>query len=102
MTSELSCQNCQSSNCPFSNLFQSDTHISELNLSQLAQGIHNLSADFIRNVQLYHAHIRRAEHGVFVGSHSEKDGVVPVLLAMDDDVERGWVGTIVEGEDGSS
>jgi hypothetical protein len=56
------------------------TYISELDLPQLSQCIHNLPADFIGDVELDHAHVRRAEHGVLVVHHGEEDWVLVQIL----------------------
>ena len=48
----------------------------ELDLPNLSQSIHNFAADFVGDVQLHHAHVRRAEHGVLVG-HSEEIVTIP-------------------------
>lgn len=37
------------------------SHISELHKANFAQGIHDFAADFVGNVELHHAHVRRAE-----------------------------------------
>ena len=52
-----------------------DAYISKLNLSKLSQCIHDLSADFIGDVELDHAHVRRPEHGILCGRHVEVDKV---------------------------
>lgn len=51
------------------------THVSELDQAQLAKGVDDLSSDFIGNVQLHHAHFRRAERGVACWSHGDGVGV---------------------------
>jgi hypothetical protein len=48
-----------------------DTYVSELNLSKLSKGIDYLTSDFVGDIELDHAHVRRAEHGIFVVDHSE-------------------------------
>lgn len=63
----------------------SNTYISELDLSKLSQGVDNLAADFVGNVQLDHAHVRGPEHGILVVHHGEEEGVGPGPLAMVDD-----------------
>ena len=69
VTSELSYPRCQQKaifNCP-------GPYISELNLANLSQSIHNLTTDFVGDVKLDHAHVRRAKHGVLVVNHGEED-----------------------------
>ena len=56
------------------------TYISELDLSQLAQCIHDLAADFVGDVQLDHAHVRRAEHGVLMVYHGEEEWALTQIL----------------------
>jgi hypothetical protein len=56
------------------------TYISELNLPQLSQCIHNLPADFVGDVELDHAHIRRAEHGILMVHHGEEDWELSQIL----------------------
>ena len=41
-----------------------NTYISELDLTNFTQSTDNLSSDFVGNVELGQAHIRRAEEGV--------------------------------------
>lgn len=48
------------------------THISELDLSYFTQGTHHLPTDFICDIKLGQAHIRRAEECIF-RSHIEED-----------------------------
>jgi hypothetical protein len=48
-----------------------DPYVSKLNLPNLSQSIHNFTADFVGDVQLDHAHVRRAEHGILVVNHGE-------------------------------
>ncbi len=57
-----------------------DTYISELNLPDLSQSIQNLTADFVSNVKLNQAHIRRAEHGVLVVHHGEEEWALSQIL----------------------
>lgn len=45
------------------------TYVSELHQTQLSQRVDDFSPDLIGDVQLHHAHLRRAEHGVLSGSH---------------------------------
>lgn len=46
-----------------------NTYIPKLNLPQFPQRIDDLAPDFIRNIQLHHAHVRGAKHGVLFGHH---------------------------------
>lgn len=46
------------------------TYISELNLSDISQCTDNLSPNLVSNVQLHHAHVRGAEHGVLSWCHA--------------------------------
>ena len=48
------------------------THISKLDLSQLSKSTDNLTTDFVGNVELCQGHVRRAEQGIFVGTHDEE------------------------------
>lgn len=49
------------------------THISELDLAKLSEGVDDVAADFFSQVKLDHAHVRRAEHGILVVDHNEDD-----------------------------
>jgi hypothetical protein len=78
VTSELSYPRCQQKaifNCP-------GPYISELNLPNLSQSIHNLTTDFVGDVQLDHAHVRRAEHGVLVVNHGEVEFLTVLLMRI--------------------
>ena len=44
-------------------------YVSELDQPQLAQGIADFAADFVGNVELDHAHVRRAERRVLFRRH---------------------------------
>ena len=48
------------------------THISKLDLSQLSKSTDNLATDLVGNVELCQGHVRRAEQGIFVGTHDEE------------------------------
>ena len=77
VTSELSYPRCQQKaifNCP-------GPYISELNLPNLSQSIHNLTTDFVGDVQLDHAHVRRAKHGVLVVNHGEVEFLTSLINA---------------------
>jgi hypothetical protein len=50
------------------------TYISELDLTNLTQGTDDLSSDFIGNVELGQAHLRRAEEGI-LRSHGGQEAV---------------------------
>lgn len=58
------------------------THVSELDQAKLAQGVDDLSSDFIRNVQLHHAHFRRAERSIARRSHGDGVGVAHDELSL--------------------
>jgi hypothetical protein len=47
------------------------SHISELDEAELAEGIDDFAADFVGNVQLHHAHVRRAERRILSRSHRD-------------------------------
>lgn len=49
------------------------SYVSELAQSKFAQGSDDLSTNFVGNVELHHAHIRRAERGILFGSHGDAD-----------------------------
>ena len=49
-------------------------YVAELDEAEFSQGVDNFSANFIGNVELHHAHVRRAERGVFDWSHRGWDG----------------------------
>src|SRR6202042_3495783 len=55
---------------------QSSTYISKLHLSNLSQGRYNLATDFVGDIQLYHAHVRRPEHGILCGRHGKERRVL--------------------------
>jgi hypothetical protein len=76
VTSELSYQNHQRK---LTNTLL-HTYISELNLPQLSQSIYNLPADFVGDVELDHAHVRRAEHGILMVHHGEEDWALSQIL----------------------
>jgi hypothetical protein len=76
VTSELSCQNHQRK-LPIQLHY---THIPELNLPQLSQSIHNLTTDFVGDVELDHAHVRRAEHGILMVHHGGEEWVLSQTL----------------------
>jgi hypothetical protein len=76
VTSELSCQTHQQK--PLIQLQY--TYISELNLPQLSQSIHNLTTDFVGDVELDHTHVRRAEHGILVVHHGEEEWALSQIL----------------------
>lgn len=48
-----------------------DTYVSELAESKLPEGCDDLPTDFVGDVQLHHAHFRRAERRVLFGSHGD-------------------------------
>lgn len=48
-----------------------DAHVSELNEADFSQRIDDFAADFIGNVELHHAHVRRAERRVLCRSHRD-------------------------------
>lgn len=65
------------------------TYITELDQTKLSQGVDDLPSNFIRYVQLDHAHVRRAEHGSLVWSHdgrygSEAASVDKMLVVVDE------------------
>lgn len=66
------------------------THIAELDETQLAQGVNNLAADFVGDVELHHAHVRRAERGIPCRSHRGRWGVaMTTAMGMAMAVSRG-------------
>lgn len=46
-------------------------HVSELAEAQLAKCSNDFTTDFIGNIELHHAHVRRAERGVLFGRHGD-------------------------------
>jgi|SRR6478609_4859685 len=44
-------------------------YVAELAETKLAEGRNNFATDFIGDIELYHAHVRRAERGIRFGSH---------------------------------
>ena len=68
-------------------------YITELDQSKFSQRVYTFAANFIGNVKLHHAHVRRTEHGLLGWSH---DGGVKNV-----DVEApsffmlfGWLGVV--------
>jgi hypothetical protein len=47
-------------------------YISELAQTELAKGSDDLTTDFVGDVKLHHAHVRRAEGRVLFGSHGDE------------------------------
>jgi hypothetical protein len=54
--------------------------IAELDETKLAQGVDNLSSDFIRDVELHHTHVRRAERSILCWSHVGALGLQAVVV----------------------
>lgn len=50
-----------------------NTHVAELDLSNLAQSVDDLPAYLVGDVQLHHAHVHRAEHGILCWRHNGKE-----------------------------
>ena len=48
-----------------------DAYVSELTESKLPEGCDHLPTDFVGDVELHHAHLRRAERRVLFGSHGD-------------------------------
>lgn len=46
-------------------------YVSELAKTKLTKGRNNFAANFVGDIELDHAHVRRAERGVLFGSHSD-------------------------------
>lgn len=48
-----------------------EAYVAELAQSKLAKGSDDLPIDFFGDVQLHHAHVRRAEWGILSWSHGD-------------------------------
>lgn len=48
-----------------------DAYVSELAEAKLSQGCHDFAANFVGDIELHHAHVRRAERGVLFRSHGD-------------------------------
>lgn len=52
-----------------------EAYVAELAQSKLAEGIDNLPIDFVGDIQLHHAHGRRAEGGILSWGHDHASGL---------------------------
>lgn len=71
----------------------STAYISELDQTNLAQGVDDLAANFVGNVQLHHTHVRRAERSIPCWSHGD-DARAPELRGFEgkgNEWMRSWV-----------
>lgn len=48
-----------------------DPYVSELAETQLSQCGDDFAADFVGDIELHHAHVRRAEGGILLRSHGD-------------------------------
>jgi hypothetical protein len=67
---------------PSSSTARGSTHIAKVHDPKLAETAHDLTADFVSDVQLRQGHIRRAEQRVLVRRHAE-DQTELALSAID-------------------
>jgi regulator of RNase E activity RraB len=73
--------------------------VAELDQAELAEGVDYFAADFVGNVELDHAHIRRAERRVACRSHRDGWGWA-MTTAMEDSDDGMSLVVEVRGADG--